>query len=208
MAVARDDTHWSAYNAAQGDRPPRPLCREVMGLAGPGRGRTAIDLGCGAGTETRALLRQGWRVIAVDSAPTTQEHVLAATADLDRDGLSIRTSSFADLGELPPADLVHAGYSLPYATPEVFAPLWQRIRSILRPGGWFAGNLFGDRDSWAGTVDGTFLTREHTLDLFTGMEVVRFDEEDEDGHAFSGPKHWHVFHVVARQPGADTPAGE
>ena len=25
-------------------------------------------------------------------------------------------------------------------------------------------------------------------------------EEDEDGSACNGPKHWHVFHVVARAP--------
>jgi hypothetical protein len=29
-------------------------------------------------------------------------------------------------------------------------------------------------------------------------EVVQFVEEDEDGMASSGPKHWHLFTVIAR----------
>jgi hypothetical protein len=37
-------------------------------------------------------------------------------------------------------------------------------------------------------------------DLFAGMTIVKFDEEDADGMAYSGPKHWHVFHITARQP--------
>ena len=29
------------------------------------------------------------------------------------------------------------------------------------------------------------------------MDVRVFDERDEDGQAVSGPKHWHVFDVIA-----------
>ncbi|KZM36758.1 hypothetical protein OJAG_05270 [Oerskovia enterophila] len=32
------------------------------------------------------------------------------------------------------------------------------------------------------------------------LDVVAFREEDEDGPSFSGPKHWHVFDVIARAP--------
>jgi hypothetical protein len=35
------------------------------------------------------------------------------------------------------------------------------------------------------------------------MEVVSFNEEDEDGQADSGPKHWHVFDVIARRVRAE-----
>jgi hypothetical protein len=37
--------------------------------------------------------------------------------------------------------------------------------------------------------------------VFDGWELERFDEEENDGEACSGPKHWHVFHAVARKPG-------
>ena len=200
MPVARDDAHWSTYNAAQRTRPPRALCLEAIRLAGPGAGREAIDLGCGAGVETRALLDAGWSVTAIDGAASTEEHVLAATDGAAPGRLTIRTAGFSTLTELPGADLVYAGYSLPFVDPRAFATLWSTVRSSLRPGGWFAGNLFGDRDSWADTLDGTFLTRLQARSLFAGLDVVRFEEEDADGRAFSGPKHWHVFDVIARRP--------
>jgi hypothetical protein len=43
----------------------------------------------------------------------------------------------------------------------------------------------------------TFHTRAEVDALFDGFDIVRFEEQDEDGQAVSGPKHWHVFHVIA-----------
>jgi len=33
--------------------------------------------------------------------------------------------------------------------------------------------------------------------LFDRFDVQLLHEQDEDGAAVSGPKHWHVFHVIA-----------
>ena len=30
------------------------------------------------------------------------------------------------------------------------------------------------------------------------LEVLVFDEQERDGEAYSGPKHWHLAEVVAR----------
>jgi trans-aconitate methyltransferase len=195
MKKAPDEAHWSAYNAQQRCRAVRQLCREVLELAGPAAGRNAVDLGCGAGRETRALLEAGWRVHAIDAEPS----VTAALADVDDDRLTIEVTRFAELQALPDADLVHAGYSLPYQSPEQFGRLWTLIRSCLRPGGWFAGNLFGERDSWAGAEGMTFLSGSSARELFDGLDVLYWTELDEDGQAYSGPKHWHVFDVIARR---------
>ncbi len=46
----------------------------------------------------------------------------------------------------------------------------------------------------------TYLTRSEALALLDGWEVVAFDEEDAVGPSFVGPRHWHVFHVIARRP--------
>lgn len=112
-----------------------------------------------------------------------------------------------DLPDLPSADLVYSGYALPFTRPERFADAWARVRNALTPGRVLAVNLFGDRDSWAGEPGMTFATEAEARALFDGLEVVHFHVEDEDGMAFSGPKHWHVFDVVARPPQAgDSPA--
>ena len=197
MSVAgRDGSHWADYNDAQTGRPVRELCAELIGLAGPGEGRRAVDLGCGAGIETRALLDAGWRVHAIDSAPGTAERVLATAGADDR--LTIDVREFALLDGLPPADLVYSGYSLQYLAPEDFEAVWRQVRASLRPGGWLAVNLLGDRDEWAGTAGETFLGEAGVRRLLDGLDVLKFDEEDADGPAWSGTKHWHVFHVIAR----------
>ena len=44
----------------------------------------------------------------------------------------------------------------------------------------------------------------HTADvvkeLLAGLTVDYFSELEHDSHAVSGPKHWHLFKVIARKP--------
>jgi hypothetical protein len=71
----------------------------------------------------------------------------------------------------------------------------------LRPGGWLAVDLFGDRDTWSDDDGITTLTRDEVDRLLAGWHVVEIDEEEVEGRTFSGTdKHWHVFHVLARRP--------
>lgn len=200
MKSLADSKVWADYNAAQAERPVRSLCLDAMALAGPGSGRRAIDLGCGAGKETLAMLRAGWSVHAVDSLPDTRER-LAGIAPADADGrLSIEVRAFQDLRELPPAELIFAGYSLPFIHPDRFGRFWQMMLDALRPQGILAVNLFGDRDSWADITEWNFHTETAARQLFDGLEILKFDVYDADGQSFRGPKHWHIYDVTARQP--------
>jgi len=196
----RGAEHWAEYNDRQRGRAARPLCAELIALAGDGAGRDAVDLGCGAGIETRALLRAGWRVHATDVAPGTRERVLAATGEADPARLTVEVADLRTLRDLPPADLIYAGYSLPYVGADHLYPVWRLIRARLRPGAWLGVNLFGERDSWAGGTDEVFLDASAARALFDGLDVLRFTEVEEDGPAYSGAKHWHTFDVLARMP--------
>lgn len=195
-----DSKVWADYNAAQLSRPVRPLCLAVMKLAGPGNGRQAVDLGCGAGIETGALLRDGWRVHAVDSLADEPTRVAAAVPAPLAANLSVEVSPFERLRTLPPADLCLASYSLPFLNPSAFRDFWQLIRTALLPGGFLAVNLFGDRDSWAGIPDWNFHTEADARELFAGLQILAFEVYDADGQSFRGPKHWHIFDVIARRP--------
>jgi hypothetical protein len=113
-------------------------------------GARAVDVGCGDGTETRALL--------------------------------------------------DAGYALPFCPPDRFPAFWGRLVAGLRPGGLLACDLFGDRDTWYGTEDMTFVTRDLVHGLVEGLELRSLHEIEEDGQAYGGPKHWHTFQVIARRP--------
>ncbi|MEV6851122.1 class I SAM-dependent methyltransferase [Actinoplanes sp. NPDC051411] len=200
LITVRGGEHWAEYNDSQQGRAARPLCAELITLDGDGAGRDAIDLGCGAGIETRALLSAGWRVYATDAAPGTRERVLAATDETDPARLTVEVTDLRTLRDLPHADLIYAGYSLPYVGPNHLPAVWRVIRARLRPGAWLGVNLFGENDSWAGNPDEVFLGASAARALFDGLDVLRFDEVEEDGPAYSGTKHWHTFDVIARMP--------
>src|SRR5204862_391013 len=75
---------------------------------------SAIDLGCGDGTETAELLRRGWRVLAIDAEPDGVRRLRQRVPVTDAARLDARVVRFEDLGPLPGADLVHAAWSLPF----------------------------------------------------------------------------------------------
>lgn len=48
---------------------------DADGGTAPGEGPLAVDLGCGDGTDTLALLDAGWRVHAVDASPDFPDYL-------------------------------------------------------------------------------------------------------------------------------------
>jgi tellurite methyltransferase len=192
---------WAEYYDAVRGRPPHDtLLKALARFDEPGQ---AVDLGCGDGRDTVELLRRGWRVFAVDAEAEAIERLQARVGDSS--ALGTRVASFDD-AEWPRADLLNASFSLPFCPPDRFPAVWERIRASIASGGRFSGQLFGERDGWANEEDMTFQSREAAEELFRGFELERFDEEEMDGETAVGtPKHWHIFHVVARKV---TPAPE
>jgi trans-aconitate methyltransferase len=197
---------WEDYYRAIEGRSPRPLFIEAVALLPDPRAddqaRLAIDLGCGDGAETLALLSRGWPVFAIDSAPESIARLRASVPSADEARLTTAVDSFHAVA-LPAADFVYAGLSLPFCAPHEFAAAWRGITHALRPEAVFAGHFFGPRDSWASAPDMTFHTRDELDLLLTGFDVRLLEEQDEDGAAVSGPKHWHVFHVIATKRRTD-----
>ncbi|WP_222192876.1 class I SAM-dependent methyltransferase [Modestobacter italicus] len=193
---------WSRYNATQVDREPRPLAVALVEHAGEGAGRLALDLGFGAGVETALLLDHGWRVLAIDGDPAAGDSLTARLPADQAERLTVGTETFAELDALPPAHLVHAGRSLPYAGAHL-SRLWQLIRAALLPGGWLACDLFGERDTTTDADDIATLTDAEVDRLLTGLDVVRHEVQEADGTAYAGPQHWHTHSVLARRPSDD-----
>jgi SAM-dependent methyltransferase len=186
---------WSDYYEANEGRAPRDQLLDVLArFAEPGM---AIDLGCGSGIDTLAMLDRGWEVLAIDAEAEAIERLRQRAGD--RPALETQRSPMEDVA-LPAADLVWASYSLFFCDPARFPDVWTRIRTAVRPRGRFAGELLGERDTWASRDDGTSMTRTEAEALFDGWAVERFEEEENDGEACSGPKHWHLFHAIALAP--------
>lgn len=189
---------WSAYYAAQVGRGVRATFVAGLEARGDDAPGLAIDIGCGDGTETRALLAAGWSVLAIDADPGVLDRVRAGVGAEALQRLTVDRRDFADIGTLPDADLVYAGFSLPFCPPAEFESLWAYIRAALNPGAVFAGEFFGPHDSWASRSSMNVHDRDDIERLLDGLDIIRLTEENEDGRSPDGAKHWHIFHVVAQ----------
>jgi SAM-dependent methyltransferase len=188
---------WSQFYEKQGGRGVRPTFESAVAAWDAPAG-TAVDLGCGDGVESRELAERGWQVLAIDSDPSVDERVRAGLSPDASGRVSTRCATFESLGELPRADLVYAGFALPFCDPTRFPYLWADIRDAIEPGGVFAGELFGPHDEWFGRPGMNFHDRAGVEAMLTGLDVLQLVEDDRRGMSFEGPKHWHVFHIVAR----------
>jgi len=190
-----DETTWSDYYRENEGREPRARLLQVLGsFEHPGE---AVDLGCGAGIDTLAMLERGWRVFATDA----EDEAIQRTRDRVPPELEPRLRTLLTPMEevdLPTVDLVCASFSLFFCDPARFGDVWSRIGRAVVPGGRFAGELLGDRDTWAPDEDKSSFSEAQARALFEGWTLERFEEEENDGDACDGPKHWHVFHAVAK----------
>lgn len=135
--------HWIEYYQATIQRKPRPLLLDALARFGEDKG-FAIDLGCGAGVDAAKILRQGWKLLAIDQQPEALELLRQRTPQALHSQLTSQVAAF-DQAQLPPADLIWASLSLPFCPPERFERLWAKILHALKPGGRFADDLFGER---------------------------------------------------------------
>lgn len=189
-----NEPDWGAFYGFTKDSPPWPLLQRAAALA-PEHGR-ALDLGAGAGRDTRYLLAHGFEVTAVDAEPRSVELLSA----LDQPRLRVVRSSFGDF-PFATYELISSQFALPFMPPDRFREVFTRLKAALAPGGIFAGQFFGVHDEYASRTTMTFLTRAEAESLLADLETLEFTEEDADGHKADGtPKHWHVFHVLARKP--------
>jgi SAM-dependent methyltransferase len=191
---------WVGYYDQQGEREPREVLLQVLDqFDREDRRGTAVDLGCGQGWDTQELLRRGWEVVAIDGQEEGIRRLRRRIPDDQAARLETIVSAMEDV-TVPSADLVYASYSLPFCRRSVFPRLWDDIRAAIRPGGRFAGQLFGDRDTWAATEpEMNFFTIDDARALFDGMELESFVEEELEDEGWDEMKHWHVFHAIARR---------
>ncbi len=200
-ASERQLRDWATYYARTAERAPRPTLLKALDVLGPpAPDWLAVDLGCGGGRDTVEMLRRGWRVLAIDAEQSAIDS-LRGRLDLPADARLDTLVGRFETTIWPDADLVNSSFALPLCPPADFDPMWRRLLESLKPGGCFAGQLFGDRDSFRDRPGITTMTREEARARFDRLDIVLFEEEETDAVTPRGtPKHWHLFHVVARRP--------
>ncbi len=187
-----NDTHWQTHHELTKNDPPSVLL--VQALEYVEKRNRALDIGDGALKDARYLLEQGFVVDVVD-----QEKKLDIPLD---ERLRYHASSFDDFTfEKKSFDIASAMFALPFNPPETFSSVFQSVKESLVKGGVFCGQLFGIRDEWINNSRMTFHTKEQIDLLLSDMEVLSLVEREKDSHLADGtPKHWHLFHIIARKP--------
>jgi tellurite methyltransferase len=189
---------WSDYFKASLDKPLHPLWQQIDPRLKAGE--VALELGCGTGSGVIHLVEKGLKVMAVDYEP----EALEITRSRLPEGADVHLvkSQFQDLGLEPASfDLIVASFSLFFLRSWEFTTFWQRLVKALKPGAIFAGQLLGVNDDWAGRGY-TVHSRSEVEMLLRPFETLYLEEAERDGETMlREPKHWHVFHVVARKVG-------
>mgnify|MGYP001819716169 CR=1 FL=1 len=194
------DTHWPDYYEVTAERPAwatTMMAAEAFGDHPAGEPRFAVDLGCGAGRDTRELLRRGWRVLATDMTPEGIETLRRLTPGEHRMRLETEVSALQDF-EIPACDLVNANLILPFQPADDLEATWARILTALPVGGRFCGMLFGDRDQAADDPGMSCPTPAVIRGYLDGFDIEHWSEKEEDGETALGePHHFHIIEVVA-----------
>jgi tellurite methyltransferase len=199
-----DSEYWARYYAVTVDRPAWATVRSAIQRfrtdeGGAPQDRLAVDLGCGAGRDTRELLGAGWRVLAVDREPAAIAALEAATSAEWRPRLETRVADMANV-LVPQCDLVNASLSLPFMASDEFWATWARIREALPVGGRVSAMLFGDRDSSADEPGMTCPSPEAIRESLSDFEIEDWVDREEDTETALGePHHFHRVELVARR---------
>jgi SAM-dependent methyltransferase len=165
---------------------PVPLVAETAKRLRPGR---ALDLACGTGRNALWLAKRGWRVTAVDGAPTAIEvlrrrarenglEVVASVADLEREEYRIEPAAW---------DLICICYYLQ-------RDLFETVKQGLAPGGIVIAVV---HITEAGEEPTRHRLRPGELETyFRGWEILHRYEGQPNDRAHKRP----VAEIVARRP--------
>lgn len=194
---------WTDYLSRTADTPPKQLLVRALELFGEDPiavPKTAVDIGCGAGSDSEHLVSRGWKTLAIDKSPAAAIHLESRLGERFGNGLlTLQIESFEEC-DLPTASLIYAFNSLPFCSPEQFPALWKKIRHALSVNGRFVGTFFGDADSWSENQNWTFFTEPALRELFCGLTMEYFHVLDEYGPtAAGGYKRWNIFFVIAKK---------
>ena len=103
----------------------------------------AIELGCGEGNDTVYLIKNNWKVLAVD-IKNTEKIIREKLNQEENERLIFLNQNFQNM-QFEQVDLILANNSLPFCNKEIFFKLWNKIENSILLDGYFLGTFFGKK---------------------------------------------------------------
>ncbi len=165
--------------------------------------KTAIDCGCGAGSDIAYLRKEGFIVYAFD----IEEESIKICRERFRgdEDVFLSRDSFSSF-DYPKSSLVVADSSLFFCPETEFEKVWSKICRSLSKGGIFCGSFLGPKDTMASPnynrdaywPNILVFEEEDLRSRLKEFEVIKFTEHNVSGETPQGFSHqWHIYSVVA-----------
>jgi SAM-dependent methyltransferase len=148
-----------------------------------------IDLGCGAGNNTKYLLEKGKEVIPCDFAETAIVNIKSRFPQIKQAECFDMTKGlpFADNF----TDLVIADLSLHYFSEDTTYDILEEIQRVLKPNGFLCFRVNSVKDKNHGAGQGTEIAK-HLYETADGRQKRFFDKNDIETF-------WQAWHLVFYQ---------
>lgn len=165
----------------------------------------AYDLGCGAGNESIYLIKNGWKVFAVDKETEVIKDRCNELTKQEQVNLTIAEEDFKNLNFEQDVDFILSLFSLPWCDKKTFYDVWSKIENSLKIGGRICITLFGINDEFTKLHPNmTFFSREDVSSLLENFEIEgktgEIIEKEYDGKLVSGKlHHYHIFIIMGRK---------
>lgn len=185
---------WSEYYQATLGKPLHPFFEHLEPHLPPGG--KAVDLGCGVGRGTLRLLELGFEVEAMDA----DAEAIEITRSRLPEGARCRlVHAPFETYDPPSCDVYLAMFSLFFLPPPAYRTFWDKLVAAMPSGAILGVQLLGVNDKWRDRGH-TLHDADSALGQFEGFEILYWEEAERDGETAVGtPKHWHVFHIVAKR---------
>ncbi len=189
-----DTLDWSEWYDMTRTQAPNQLLMEAFSYV-KDIGKV-LDVGGGALKDTKYLLQKGFDVTVIDKSPLLEKEA----KEIEDGRLHALVTSFEDFHF--PVDeyvLVSAMHCLSYCEPSHFDRVITNIKTSLKRGGIFCGQMYDGYDPWSKDLcetHKTYKTSDEVREYLKDMEIISFQEEEtEKGRT----KHWHIYNFIARK---------
>lgn len=183
------------YEKTKEQSPTESLVRAVKILNKKGE---ALDLGVGAGRDSRFLVQAGFYVNAVDASEEAAKYL----ADIPQTSFRFHNEDIRrfEFGS-EKYDIINAQRSLFFLSKVEISQIFSHLKDSLKHGGILAAQLLGDKDEGRiGRHPLSMFSKEEILELLSGFEILEINESEYDAPLASGTvKHWDSFDVIVRK---------